>query len=74
MSEGERNSRVGSGEEAGVGSEGHRENFGRWEASAELDEEEHELTYIVKNRSGYVSREQGQGDQEGGCCNNPGKQ
>ena len=48
MSEGERNSREGSGEEAGVGSEGHCENFGRWEASAELDEEEHELTYIVK--------------------------
>ena len=48
MSEGERNSRGGSGEEAGVGSEGHCENFGRWEASAELDEEEHELTYIVK--------------------------
>ena len=48
MSEGERNSRGGSGEEAGVGSEGHCETFGRWEASAELDEEEHELTYIVK--------------------------
>ena len=48
MSEGERNSRGGSGEEAGAGREGHRENFGRWEASAELDEEGHELTYIVK--------------------------
>lgn len=48
MSEERGNSRVGSGEEAGVRGEGHRENFGRWEASAELDEEEHELTYIVR--------------------------